>query len=339
MTMRAVVHTKFGPPEVLHLAEIPRPVPGPGDVLVRVHSTTVNRTDCGLRSATPWIARFFTGWLRPKHPVQGTEFAGVVEAVGADVTGFAPGDRVFGVNAVDMGAHAEYLCLPETAPIAVMPDSLSFDEAAAVCDGMVLGLMLLRSAEVGPGSRIVVYGASGSIGTAAVQLAKVLGAHVTAVVDTRHVDLARDLGADEVIDRLTTDFTRLGRRWDAIINSVGKLTFWRCRGSLVARGTYVSSDLGPVAEPGARARDPAGRRTPYALPHPPLPQVGRGVVPGAAGTGRVPGRHRPPLRPGRDPRGDALRGDGPEDRQRGDPGDRSRSGRRAGLRGPTRISR
>ena len=244
--MRAVVHTKFGPPEVLHLAEIPRPVPGPGDVLVRVHSTTVNRTDCGLRSATPWIARFFTGWLRPKHPVQGTEFAGVVEAVGADVTGFAPGDRVFGVNAVDMGAHAEYLCLPEQAPIAVMPENISFDEAAAVCDGMVLGLMLLRSAEVGPGSRIVVYGASGSIGTAAVQLAKVLGAHITAVVDTKNVDLARDLGADEVIDRLTTDFTRLGRRWDAIIDSVGKLSFSRCRGSLVARGTYVSSDLGPL---------------------------------------------------------------------------------------------
>ena len=122
MTMRAVVHTRFGPPEVLHLAEIPRPVPGPGDVLVRVHSTTVNRTDCGLRSATPWIARFFTGWLRPRHPVLGTEFAGVVEAVGADVTGFAPGDRVFGVNANDMGAHAEYLCLPEQAPIATMPD-------------------------------------------------------------------------------------------------------------------------------------------------------------------------------------------------------------------------
>ena len=116
MTMRAVVHTRFGPPEVLHLAQIPRPVPGPGDVLVRVHSTTVNRTDCGLRSATPWIARFFTGWLRPRHPVLGTEFAGVVTAVGADVEGFAPGDRVFGVNANELGAHAEYLCLSEQAP-------------------------------------------------------------------------------------------------------------------------------------------------------------------------------------------------------------------------------
>ena len=270
MTMRAVVHTRFGPPEVLHLAEIPRPMPGPGDVLVRVHSTTVNRTDCGLRSATPWIARFFTGWLRPKHPVQGTEFAGVVEAVGADVTGFAPGDRVFGVNANDMGAHAEYLCLPEQAPMTTMPANLSFDEAAAVCDGMVLGLMLLRSAEVGPGSRIVVYGASGSIGTAALQLAKVLGAHVTAVVDTRHVELARDLGADEVIDRLTTDFTRLGRRWDAIIDSVGKLTFWRCRGSLVARGTYVSSDLGPLWQnPVLALVSPraGGRHMHFPIPH------------------------------------------------------------------------
>jgi len=270
MTMRAVVHTKFGPPEVLHLAEIPRPVPGPGDVLVRVHSTTVNRTDCGLRSATPWIARFFTGWLRPRQPVLGTEFAGVVEAVGVDVTGFAPGDRVFGVNANDMGAHAEYLCLPERAPIARMPDDLSFDEAAAVSDGMVLGLMLLRSAEVGPGSRIVVYGASGSIGTAAVQLAKVLGAHVTAVVDTKHVDLAHDLGADEVIDRLTTDFTRLGRRWDAIIDSVGKLTFWHCRSSLVARGTYVSSDLGPLWQnPVLALVSPraGGRHMHFPIPH------------------------------------------------------------------------
>jgi NADPH:quinone reductase-like Zn-dependent oxidoreductase len=270
MTMRAVVHTKFGPPEVLHLSEIPRPEPGPGDVLVRVHSTTVNRTDCGLRSATPWIARFFTGWLRPKHPVLGTEFAGVVESVGANVKAFAPGDRVFGVNANDMGAHAEYLCLREGAPISKMPDHLSFDEAAAVCDGMVLGLMLLRSAEVGAGSRIVVYGASGSIGTAAVQLAKVLGAHVTAVVDTKHVDLARDLGADEVIDRLTTDFTRLGRRWDTILDSVGKLTFSRCRGSLAARGTYVSTDLGPLWQnPVLALVSPraGGRHMHFPIPH------------------------------------------------------------------------
>jgi NADPH:quinone reductase-like Zn-dependent oxidoreductase len=184
--------------------------------------------------------------VRPRQQVLGTEFAGIVEEVGAEVTGFVPGDRAFGVNANRMGAHAEYLCLPESAPIATMPDGLSFDDAAAVCDGMVLGLMLLRSAEVEAGSRVLVYGASGSIGTAAVQLAKVLGAHVTAVVDTKHVDLARDLGADEVIDRLTTDFTRLGRRWDAIIDSVGKLTFWQCRGSLVARGIYLSSDLGPL---------------------------------------------------------------------------------------------
>jgi NADPH:quinone reductase-like Zn-dependent oxidoreductase len=270
MNMRAVVHAEFGPPEVLHLAEIPRPEAGPGDVLVRVHSTTVNRTDCGLRSATPWISRFFTGWLRPRHPVLGTEFAGVVEAIGAGVSRFAPGDRVFGVNANRMGAHAEYLALPEDAPIAVMPDNVSFDDAAAVCDGMVLGLMLLRSAEVGPGSRIVVYGASGSIGTATVQLAKILGAHVTAVVDTKHVDLARDLGADEVIDRLTTDFTRLGRRWDAVIDSVGKLTFSRCRSSLVAHGTYLSSDLGPLWQnPVLALVSPwaGGRHMHFPIPH------------------------------------------------------------------------
>ena len=299
MTMRAVVHTRFGPPEVLHLTEIPRPVPGPGDVLVRVHSTTVNRTDCGLRSATPWIARFFTGWLRPRHPVLGTEFAGVVEVVGADVKGFVPGDRVFGVNANRLGAHAEYLSLPEQAPIATIPDGLSFDEAAAVCDGMVLGLMLLRSAEVRPGRRIVVYGASGSIGTAALQLAKVLGAHVTAVVDTRHVGLAHDLGADEVVDRLTTDFTHLGRRWDAIIDSVGKLDVLDLPGlPRCARHVRLERSRTAVAEPGSGARVAAGRWAPRAFPHPPLPQGGRGVVPGSAGAGRVPGRHRPPLRPG-----------------------------------------
>ena len=190
--------------------------------------------------------------------------------VGADVEGFVPGDTVFGVNANQLGAHAEYLRLSEQAPIALMPVKLSFDEAAAVCDGMVLGLMLLRAAEVGPGSRIVVYGASGSIGTAALQLAKVLGAHVTAVVDTRHVELARDLGADEVIDRMTTDFTRLGRRWDAIIDSVGKLTFSRCRGSLSPRGTYVSSDLGPFWQnPVLALVSPrtGGRHIHFPIPH------------------------------------------------------------------------
>jgi len=241
--MRAVVHDRYGPPDVLRLEEVPRPVPKEDEVLIKVYATTVTRTDCGLRAADPFIARFFTGLRRPKQRILGTELAGEVVAVGAAVTEFAVGDHVFGSTpAFRFGAHAEFICLRESDPLAQMPAGMSFDEAAAVCDGAILALMGLRPAGLGEGKRVLVYGASGSIGTAGVQLAKYFGADVTAVCSTKNLELVKSLGADRVIDYTKEDFTKSGQTYDAIFDFVGMLSFSRCRGSLKPGGIYNPTD-------------------------------------------------------------------------------------------------
>src|SRR5216684_3053033 len=190
---------------VLRLEEVAKPVPKEDEVLIKVHATTVNRTDCGIRAATPFIARFFTGLRQPRRRILGTELAGEVEGVGAAVTEFAIGDRVFGISAWLFGAHAEYICMRESAALATMPAGMSFEEAAAVCDGGILALMGMRPANVRKGQRVLIYGASGSIGTAGVQLAKYFGADITAVCSTKNVELVRSLGADRVIDYTQAD--------------------------------------------------------------------------------------------------------------------------------------
>jgi NADPH:quinone reductase-like Zn-dependent oxidoreductase len=238
--VRAVVYDRYGPPEVLRLEDVERPTPAENEILVRVHATTVNRTDCGWRSAKPFLVRFFIGVRRPKQRILGMELAGEVEAVDAAVTEFAVGDRVFGVKG--FGAHAELVCIRESGPIAHMPDGMSFEEAAAVCDGVCITLSCLRKAELGPGRSILVYGASGSVGTAAVQLAKHFGANVTAVCDTKTLELVRSLGADRVIDYTQEDFTRNGEMYDVVFDAVGKHTFMRCRRSLKPRGIYIATD-------------------------------------------------------------------------------------------------
>jgi NADPH:quinone reductase-like Zn-dependent oxidoreductase len=240
--MRAVVYEKYGPPEVLHLTEVPQPVPNDDEILVRVHATTVNRTDTGLRSADYFISRFVTGLLRPKNQILGMEFAGEVEAVGSAVTEFKVGDHVFGAK--NSGAHAEFLTVPESASVAIKPAGMTFEEAAAVTDGMMLALACLRKAGPLEGRSIVIYGASGSIGTAAVQLAKHFGADVTAVCSTRNVELVRSLGADVVIDYTQEDFTKNGRKYDVIFDSVGKISFRQSRRSMKRGGTYIETDLG-----------------------------------------------------------------------------------------------
>jgi NADPH:quinone reductase-like Zn-dependent oxidoreductase len=240
--MRAVVHDRYGPPEVLRLEDVDRPVPADDEVLVKIHATTVTRTDCGVRSATPFIVRFFTGLRRPRQRILGMELAGEVEAVGAAVTEFEVGDRVFGVSG--SGAHAEFVSMRESEPLAHMPSGMSFDEAAAVCDGASLALACLRKAGLREGNSILIYGASGSVGTAGVQLARNFGAHVTAVCNTKNVELVRSLGADEVVDYLQEDFTKNGQTYDVIFDAVGKHSFRRCRRSLKPGGTYVETDLG-----------------------------------------------------------------------------------------------
>jgi NADPH:quinone reductase-like Zn-dependent oxidoreductase len=238
--MRAVVHDRYGPPEVLRLADVDKPVPEEDQVLVRIHATTVNRTDCGIRAAKPFIARYFTGLLRPKRQILGMELAGVVEAVGPAVTEFAAGDEVFGVKG--SGAHAEYVCMRERGPIAHKPANMTFEQAAAVCDGAALALECLRKADVRAGRSVLVYGASGSVGTAGVQLARHFGADVTAVCNTKNLELVRSLGADRVIDYTREDFARSGDTYDVVFDAVGLHSFRRCKRSLNPGGTYVATD-------------------------------------------------------------------------------------------------
>jgi NADPH:quinone reductase-like Zn-dependent oxidoreductase len=240
--MRAVVHDRYGPPEVLRLEEVERPVPADDEVLVRIHATTVNRTDTGLRSAEFFISRLFTGLLRPRNRILGMELAGEVEAVGAAVTEFQVGDQVFGGKG--SGAHAEFVCIRESAPLALKPAAMSFDEAAAVFDGLSLALVCLETAGPLAGRSVLIFGASGSVGTSAVQLARHFGAQVTAVCRTKNVGLIRSLGADEVIDYTQEDFTKNGRRYDVIFDSVGKHSFRRSRRSLKRGGTFIETDLG-----------------------------------------------------------------------------------------------
>jgi NADPH:quinone reductase-like Zn-dependent oxidoreductase len=240
--MKAVVCDRYGPPEVLRIEDIERPVPGPDEVLIRIRATTVNRSDTETRQGSPAVARLLTGLRRPRHRVLGTELSGDVEAAGPAVTEFRPGDAVFGVKAWKFGAHAEYICMRESAALAPKPAGVSYQEAAAVCDGVILALMGLRPADVRKGRSILVYGASGSIGTAAVQLSRYFGADVTAVCGTKNLDLVRSLGAEQVIDYTREDFTTNGQAYDVIFDAVGKHSFGRCRDSLNPGGIYLATD-------------------------------------------------------------------------------------------------
>jgi NADPH:quinone reductase-like Zn-dependent oxidoreductase len=240
--MKAVVHDRYGPPDVLRVEDVDRPVPEADEVRVRIKATTVTVTDCGLRAAKPFITRFFTGLRRPKRKILGMELAGEIDAVGPDVREFEVGDHVFGVSR--SGAHAEFVCMRESDPLAYKPAGISFDEAAAVCDGAALALACLRKADLQKGQSILVYGASGSVGTAGVQLAKHFGADVTAVCATKNLELVRSLGADAVVDYTQEDFTTNGKAYHVVFDAVGKHSFRRCRGSLKPGGTFVDTDLG-----------------------------------------------------------------------------------------------
>jgi len=241
--MRAVVHDRYGPPEVLRLGDVDRPVPDENQVLVRVHASTVTRGDAmGVRSAEYRFTRVFTGIRRPRRTTLGTEFAGRVEDVGAAVTEFRVGDDVFGVT---HGANAEYVTVRATAVVAPKPAGLTYEEAAAVPDGSLVALNCLRPSGPLKGKSVLVYGAAGSIGTASIQLLlHHFEAEVTAVCDTSDVELVRSLGPRNVVDRLREDFTKNGETYDVVFDAVGKHSFRRCRRSLKPGGIYITADLG-----------------------------------------------------------------------------------------------
>lgn len=233
---------------MVRVLEVEKPTIKDNEVLVKVHATTVNRTDCGFRAGKPLFVRFLTGLVRPRATVLGGEFAGVVEAVGSGVTSFKIGDRVIGYSEWSWGAHAEYLSMAESDALAAMPSNVTFEQAAPSTEGSQYALSFIRAAKVQAGQDVLVYGATGAIGSAAVQLLKSLGATVTAVCATGNVELVKGLGADRVVDYTAGDFTRDEQRYDVVLDAVGKSSFGRCKRLLKPGGSYLSSDLGPMAQ-------------------------------------------------------------------------------------------
>jgi len=247
--MKAVVYDHYGPPDVLRLADVERPIPKEDQILVKVRATTVNRLDVHTREANAksgpavsFLSRLVSGVRRPRQPILGSEFAGHVVEAGAGVNEFAVGDHIFGTTGLGFGAHAEFMCVRESARVTHKPARMSFEEAAAVSDGFLNAFTCLKQADLRGGTKILVYGASGSIGTAGVQLARYFGADVTAVCSTKNLELVKSLGADRVIDYTQEDFTKNGETYDVIFDAVGKHSFKRSKDSLKTGGRYLATD-------------------------------------------------------------------------------------------------
>ena len=245
--MKAAVRTHYGPPEVLQLKEVDRPVPAADEVLVKVHTSSVNRTDCHNLDATPFFMRVILGLVRPKKPIPGSSFAGEIDEVGTRISSFKPGDRVFGFDDEVASAHAEYLTITED-KLAIIPDNIGYAEAAASPEGMHYALNFINKVNLKPGDKVLVYGASGAIGSAAVQLLKHFGAEVTAVCSGRNVEVVKSLGADRLIDYTKEDFTNDAQRYAFVMDAVGKVSFFKCKKLLQPGGVFASSDLGFLAQ-------------------------------------------------------------------------------------------
>ncbi len=240
--MKAMICPKYGTPDVLQLTELEKPTPKDNEVLIKIHAGTVTPSDCAFRKGDPFIIKLIYGLRKPKLPVQGVEFAGEIEAVGKDVTRFKTGDQVFGLSPDNLGAHAEYMCLPENKPLAIKPTNTTYQEAAAIVDGATTALTFLRDvANLQPGQKLLINGASGAVGAYTVQLAKYYGAQVTGVCSTTNIELVKSLGADKVIDYTKTDFTKTGQTYDIIFDAVGKSSFSQCKDSLTQNGIYLTT--------------------------------------------------------------------------------------------------
>lgn len=243
-TMKAVTCTKYGSPDVLKIAEFAQPSPKANEVLVKIHASAATTADTMLRKGTPFYARFFLGLNKPKKPIIGTGFAGEIIAVGSTVTAFKIGDTIFGETALQFSANAEFVCVPENGVITKIFKNMTFEEAAPICDGPLTSLNFLRNlANIQAGHTILINGASGSLGTAAIQLAKYFGARVTAVCSAKNEELVRSLGADEVIDYTTTDFTEVSQQFDFVYDTIGTSSFSKCKAILAPKGQYLSPVL------------------------------------------------------------------------------------------------
>lgn len=246
--MKAAVYRCYGPPEVVQIQDIPNPSPKSDEVLIKVFASTVNRTDCGFRSAEYFISRFWSGLFRPNEPVLGCEFAGEVVSVGEKVKKFQIGDRVYGFDDARFGGHAQFKTISENAGIAKVPNGIDYQTAAMLTEGSHYALGNIRAAKTQAGQQVMVYGATGAIGSAAVQLLKYFGAHVTAVCPSAKVDLVKSLGADVVIDYTKEDISNLATRFDLIFDAVGKSSWGACKQLLKPQGKYMSTELGKNGE-------------------------------------------------------------------------------------------
>lgn len=244
MRMRAAVYDRYGPPDVVELREVPKPTPKDNEVLIKTHATTVTTGDWRARSlAMPagmaFLGRLVFGISKPRRPILGTELAGEIEVVGTGATKFKAGDQVFAFSGLGMGCHAEYKCMPDDGLVALKPENLTYDEAAAISFGGTTALGFLRGAKLQSGERVLINGASGGVGTAAVQLAKHFGASVTGVCSGANADLVRSIGADRVIDYAKEDFTRNGETYDVIVDTAGTAPYSRSKGSLTRSGRLL----------------------------------------------------------------------------------------------------
>jgi NADPH:quinone reductase-like Zn-dependent oxidoreductase len=246
--MKAIVCTKYGPPDVLQLKEVEKPTPKDNEVLVRVNATTVNRTDSAMIRAKPFIMRFFTGLFKPNNPILGTEFAGKIEAVGKDVMSFKVGDKVFGLNDNGLSSHAQYMTILEDKALTIIPENITYEQAAASTEGAHYAFNFINKVTIKSGQKVLVNGASGAIGSAAVQLLKYFGANVDAVCNTKNIELVKSLGADKVFDYTKEDFTKGDQKYDFVFDTVGKSSFAKCKPLLQPGGIYISSELGYMAQ-------------------------------------------------------------------------------------------
>lgn len=243
--MKAAIHEKYSPPAPIEIKEVPIPAPKDKEVLVKVFAATFNRTDCANVSAKPWIMRFTMGFFKPKKPISGTDFSGVIEAIGKEVTSFNVGDKVFGFDDIGLSSHAEYMTISSDNAVAVMPEKLSFELAASSLEGAHYAYNFINKVDLKRGQKVMVNGASGAIGSAMVQLLKYFGAEVSATCNTKNIELVKSLGAIRVIDYSKEDFTKIDDQFDYVFDSVGKSTFGKCKRILKPEGIYISSELGP----------------------------------------------------------------------------------------------
>ncbi|MBA7642344.1 alcohol dehydrogenase [subsurface metagenome] len=246
--MKAIVCTKYGSPDVLQFREVEKPTPKDNEVLIKIFATTVNRTDCATLRAVPFFARFVTGIFKPKKPIPGTEFAGKIEAVGKNVSSFKVGDKVFGFNDSGSGSHAQYMTILEDKALTTIPTNTTYEQAAASTEGAHYAYNFIKKVNLKSGQKVLVNGATGAIGSAAVQLLTYFGANVTAVCNTKNIELVKSLGADRVIDYTKEDFTKDNQKYNFVFDTVGKSSFAKCKPLLQSGGIYISSDLGYMAQ-------------------------------------------------------------------------------------------